>query len=264
MIPPSAVRWRIASVLAAVVALGTGALSAQGPSDETRFVIGISGGWITGSDLWHVADQPYQAPGTDSTGSLSPLEHLMLGRRIKSSFLFTAQAVRFTGEHLGLTAEFASVGMGFDDTCRSADTACYRSTVMASSATSLDAGIIYRIRARQMLQPYLRLMGGITLLSNSTRAYSVGTFASTIAIYPDNAWSDTRPTFDIGVGASTNANGWMQWRLEARETGVLLSEVTGPSALQGIAPPSKSVLKIFPSITLGIDIILARSVSTRY
>jgi hypothetical protein len=233
---------------------------AQGPSDETRFVIGVSAGWIAGGGLWSVSDQPYQPPaGPGDTGPPPPLQHLDIMRRIEPSFTFTAGFVRFIGDHVGIAGEFSYLGLGYRDSMSTDKSP----THISNSANSIAAGIIYRLGPRQRLQPYVLVQGGVTLVSNSSRAYGFGNALAATKIYADPSWIETRPTVDLAFGVSTSANGWMQWRLEARGTGLALSEVTGTTS-QGAMPPSRTAFKLFPSITLGIDLILSRSVSTRY
>ena len=57
----------------------------------------------------------------------------------------------------------------------------------------------------------------------------------------------------------------MRERLDAYVTGgITLPVITGPTSQQGFDPPSKTVLKGFPSIVVGFDIVLEHRPGHRY
>lgn len=106
---PRASARQFPGVLCALAALLAAPASAQ-THDEARLTVGVAGGYIGGSSLWTVKNQPI----TDVDGSQ---DFLNLHRRLGSNLTLSAQGAYYASAHLGYTAEFTYVGLGTEDAC---------------------------------------------------------------------------------------------------------------------------------------------------
>ena len=102
-------RTRDLAVLAALLAAPAPA-AAQRTGDQARIIFTVSGAYIGGRGLWSVASQPVQEPPF--------VDDFALSRSIKSTFGAGFSGAYFAGEHIGLTADFFLLGLGYDDACR--------------------------------------------------------------------------------------------------------------------------------------------------
>ena len=138
----------------------------------------------------------------------------------------------------------------------------------ASSAYALQVGGVARLSPGATLQPYLQGLVGIASTPSSSVATSASDVdlngAGTLTIYTDSHWTGERPTWTLAAGIATAPSQGLQVRFEIRDTWLSQSIVTGANATQNIEPPTRSVIKGFPSILLGFDLVLRTQRGRRY
>jgi len=258
------------ALAALLTALSAGAAGAQATRDQSRLVLGVSVGYIGGTDLWTVAEQPILT-NTEAT------DVFRLKRSLRSNVTFVGQATWYSSANLGLTGEIAYIGLGTRDACglvaasgdplnrlvcRTLD-----GNERPASAVSLGVGATFRPASRAFLQPYVRAVTGIALAPRSTvrTVATIGQFGDTaFTIYPGNNGTDTKLTGTVAAGFSTSASPGYQFRVELRNTWVQLPIVTGAAVYQGEIPPTSTVWKSLPSLLIGFDIVLEKRRGRRY
>jgi opacity protein-like surface antigen len=266
---------QVARGLAAVALLftaTTASLHGQ-TNDQARLTLGIAAGFIGSTSLWDVPNQPvYLASSPDP-------DIFHLHRELKSDITVSGHATYFGSPHLGVTGEFTYLGLGSSDACDvvhdngnvelAAVCSALKGTLGSASTTVIQAGLVYRPLSRAALQPYAKLMGGLAFTPSSSIALQsiYGAIADTeliVTIYKDDNWKSIRTSWTAALGISTAPSQGYQLRVEARETWLPLSAVTGPTSGQGYVPPSKTVIKGIPSIMVAFDIVLAKQRGRRY
>jgi hypothetical protein len=85
-----------------------------------------------------------------------------------------------------------------------------------------------------------------------------------MVIYKDFGAATARPAFTAAAGLTTAPSSGLQFHFEARGTVLPLSVVTGPTATQNLQPQTRSVLKPFFSVLMGLEIVLKREHGKRY
>lgn len=241
-------------------------------NDEARLTLGIAAGFIGSTTLWDIPSQPIFSPFNEPD-----LFHLH--RDMHSDITISGHATYYGGPHLGLTAEFTYLGLGTSDGCTvvhdngnvelQAVCDALKGTLGTASTTVVNGGIIYRPLSRTFLQPYFKGVVGLAFTPSSTVAMrsvygAIGDTSLILTVYKDDDWKEIRPSWTVGFGVSTAPSSGYQIRVEARETWLTLSEVTGPTTGQGFVPPHQSVIKMFPSILIGFDVVLAKQRGRRY
>lgn len=258
------------ALVALLSALTTAEGSAQATRDQSRLVLGVSVGYIGGTDLWSIAEQPI-ITNTEAT------DVFRLKRSIRSNMTFVGQATWYSSANLGFTGEMAYIGLGTRDGCglvvASGDPlnrlvcSTLDGNERPASAVSLGVGGNFRPASRAFLQPYVRAVTGLALVPRSTvrTVATIGQFGDTaFTIYPGNNGTDTKLTGTVAAGFSTSASPGYQFRVELRNTWVQLPIVTGPTIYQGEIPPTKTVWKSLPSLVIGFDIVLEKRRGRRY
>lgn len=258
--------------LASLLLLLTAAapVAGQATGDQSRLVIGVSGGYIGGVDLWSVAAQPI-VTNTEARDVFA------LDRRLRSNISFIGQATWFPRDNMGFTGEVAYIGLGTVDqctlvtasgdplnrlVCRTLD-----GNPRPASAVSVGGGVVIRPLSRAALQPYVRGTAGFTLAPRSTvrTIATIGTFGDTaFTVYPQVDGNDAKLTGSVAFGLATSATPGYQFRIELRGTMVRLPIVTGPSIYQGEIPPTTNAWKALPSLLVGFDIVLEKRRGRRY
>jgi hypothetical protein len=265
--PPRSTCLALAVLLTALWAREAGA---QATRDQSRLVLGVSVGYIGGTDLWSVAEQPILT-NTEAT------DVFRLKRSLRANVTFVGQATWYSSANLGFTGELAYIGLGTRDgcglvaasgnplnrlVCRTLD-----GNERPASAVSLGVGATFRPASRAFLQPYARAVTGIALAPRSTvrTVATIGQFGDTaFTIYPGNNGTDTKLTGTVAAGFATSASPGYQFRIELRNTWVQLPIVTGAAAFQGEIPPTSTVWKSLPSLLIGFDIVLEKRRGRRY
>lgn len=243
--------------------------------DESRLVIGIAAGWIGSTTLWDVANQPVY-----SSVELGDPSIYHLTSTIQSNLTVSGSATYYGGGgHLGLTGEFTYLGLGTTDGCvlthddgdAFLEAACsdLQGNQTSSSTTAVQGGLVLRPFTRSGVQPYLKGMVGLTFSPESpiTTVATTGFIADTaynLTVYTDDSWKEIHPTWTAAIGLSTAPGAGYQIHAEIRDTWTYLSEITGPTAGQGYVPPHRTVIKGFPSILVGFDVVLEQRRGRRY
>lgn len=267
--PRRSVTARTTALLTLLLAGGAAALSAQRTHDESRLVIGIAGGWIGGKDLWAV-QQPVTAA--------APRDDIFdLHRSLRSNITLAGQLTFFPSPHFGLTGEATYLGIGTHDRCARInptndfvnELACFsiNGKDRSASGVALMGGVVLRPMSRSLFQPYLRALGGLSLVPRSTveLVASFGTVnEGALPIYLGNKSHEVRPTAALGIGIATAPRSGYQVRLEARNTWVSLLTVTSPTVRENMPANAKSKYYALPTITLGFDVVLEKRRGRRY
>ncbi len=238
--------------------------------DQTRLVVGTSVGWTGGTDLWSVAEQPITAIGPTN-------DRFALQRRLRSNIAVSGQVTYFPRNHLGITGEVGYLGLGTEDRCQlltgtgdfTNEAACnaINSLERSASAVGVLGGVTLRAFSRSMVQPYARVLGGIVLAPRSTveLAPVFGELQNNILrVYETDNEAEVKPAGALAIGIATSPNAGSQFRVEARGTWTRLSVVDGPSAREGLVPPTSTRWIMVPTITIGFDIVLEKRRGRRY
>ena len=256
---------------AALLLAPVGALRAQ-TNDEARLTLGIAAGYVASAMLWDIPNQPIA-----STFEAPDIFHLH--RETHSDISISGNATYYRGPHVGFTGEFTYIGLGTSDACNLVQdngdaelvAACnaLKGAQGSAATTIVQGGVIVRPLARSFFQPYFKGAVGLAFTPSSSiqmrSTYgSVGDTALILTIYKDDNGKELRPTWTVAFGVSTAPSSGYQLHLEVRESWLPLGVVTGPTTGQGFVPPSKSVIKGFPSILVGFDIVLERRRGRRY
>lgn len=250
-------------------------VAAQKTADQARLSLGLSAGFIGGTDVWSVADQPLYS----GTGGTPQVDSLAITRRTRSTVGVVFHGTYFPGDHVGFTGEAMLVGLGFEDDCRlQFASGSLRNAEVCDdinqntdpgTAVALSAGVIYRVLSRQFVSPYVRVHAGFAV--TQSKALQVeGTFRvdstnrATVVVYNSPKPKRVTPAFGVGVGATFALGRGYQIRAEARDNIIGIQTVTGTTAFDGQQPPNKVKYKHNYSLTIGFDIVLERRRGRRY
>ena len=245
-------------------------LAAQATPDQARLVITVGPGYSFGTDLWSVDKQQYLKDATADTFALS--------RRIRESVNFAASFTYFRSAVFGITGEVMLLGLGTTTHCRdvfvggsiSTQAVCtaLEGSETGSSAVLISAGPVLRLTTRGVLSPYVRGTLGVVVTGSST--VETNAFLAdppgqvTVNIYQDGHPGGLHPGATLAVGVTAQVSPGYQFRVEARDNIASIRRVTGPTARDGLEPPTGSVFRHLPSIAIGFDIVLERHRGHRY
>jgi opacity protein-like surface antigen len=244
--------------------------AAQGTKDQARLVFTISGGVVTGADLWSVPAQPVQF--------IVPADTFALTRRIRTTIGIAFAGTYFPGDNLGWGGEAFLVGLGYEDGCRHvfssgrADVAIACASIQgatkSATAVSLSAGPIFRINSRSLFSPYARANLGL-LFSSQSSIRMVGQFPSPdgvvdLVIYDDDSDSRVGPYLGVGLGVTAAVAKGYNLRLELRDNIMGVEKVTSATPEARTIPPHEVVYKHLFSLTFGFDVVLERRPGRRY
>ena len=236
-------------------------LGAQATNDEARLVVGIGAGYIGGSSLWSVSNQPLLT-------AAGHVDRLTLVRDVRSGITATGQLTYFPRPNFGWTGELTYLGLGTTDGClitvdnndpvnREA-CASLSGRDRAASAVAAMAGGVYRFSSRGDVQPYLRGTAGFALVPRSTTAmtaFSGQDNRNGLIIYLQDDSKAIKPVGALSAGFATAPSSGYQLRVEARATAVQLVTVTGPSAAKWV---------LLPSFVVAFDVVLEKRRGRRY
>ena len=248
-----------------------GAAPAYGQThDEAQLTVGFAVGYIHGSRLWSVNQQPII--NLDRSQDL-----LNIQRTLTSNLTLSAQGTYFRSSHFGYTGEFTYIGLGTEDNCDLAGTAggepggpaceALKGDTRPASAVSMMGGVIWRPISRTAFQPYVKGMLGAALVPHSTLlvAANWGTqLENRMEIYTRENSRMIRPAGTLGAGISTAPSAGYQLSVEVRETWAVIPVVTGPTQYQLLQAPSANRVKMFPSFMVGLNVVLERRRGRRY
>jgi hypothetical protein len=273
----------------AAVLTAAGAASARAQTGEQpNLIFTISGGYLTGGELWSVPRQLAPVTAVASNG----WDTLRLGRRIRPGFAATLGATYFASPHLGYNAEAGFFGIGTESACTPAapytpdppdfknQQACQyiQGENIRGNVVGFLGGLIWRFTTRGN-QPFVRAAVGVGILGNSY----VETFApiiyhaagDTIAeanllFLSDSSQGKVTWMVSLGAGATLPLGPGYQLRIEARDLITSLPVATGAASdtiaiLRGIPqPPTAWRVVHVPTITVGLDIVLEKRRGRRY
>lgn len=263
---------KLAVLLAAAVAtLATARpVRAQRTGDQSRLVFTVSAGYVPGTSLWHVADQPVAGNRFD------------VGRSIQGRLGGGMAATYYKGENLGLTADIFAFELAYGDACRVLGTASevnrlgcqdIDETERSALAAVISVGGIFRVASREMVSPFARVGAGI-LISNQSSIVMSGLARPAnlppdeppvlVQVYNDDRKSRIGAALQLGVGFTTPISRGFQFRWEVRDNIVGIQKVDGASVENSLAPPHSIAYKNLFSLIAGIDLVLERSRGRRY
>ncbi len=260
-------RTRGLLVAAALLGVLPSPALAQRTGDEARIIFTVSGAHITGRGLWSVASQPVQQ------GPFS--DNLALGRSIRPTLGAGFSGAYFAGQHVGLSADFVLLGLGYEDSCRILGTPVSAQNVQvcntidaqerSAAAVTVSVGGNFRFYSREAISPFARANVGL-LFSNQSSILTQGVNEQGVllTIYEDEKRSRVTPSFAIGVGATAAISRGYHLRWEVRDNIVGIEAVTGATAGPRVEPPHERKYKHMFSVLIGIDVVLERSRGRRY
>ena len=261
----------------AMLLAATPGLQAQATRDQASLIINLFAGYAMGGSLWRVSDQPV----IDDNFGEPLVDHYSLGRRIRGNLIFGGRAIFFPSDHFGYFGEAFMLGLGYEDQCgianptisqRNGDVcASINNNSTPATAVQVAGGVMYRIRADQLISPYARLsVGGA--LSNRSPIATTGSFPSAASggqlvdldIYTDDGTSQFHPAVGIGVGFTAQVARGYQMRWELRDNIIGVEAVSGASVLEGVDPPTGMRFRHRISLEVGFDVVLERKRGRRY
>jgi hypothetical protein len=245
-------------------------LLAQRTGDQSRLVFTINAGYVTGSSLWHVPDQPVAGNRFD------------VARSIQGRLGGGMAATYYKGEHLGLTADVFAFELAYGDACRTLGTASeinrlgcqdIDETERSALAAVISVGAIFRVASREMVSPFARVGAGI-LISNQSPIIMSGLARPNdlptdeppflVRVYDDNRKSRVGAALQLGVGFTTPISRGFQFRWEVRDNIVGIQKVDGAAPENVLDPPHSITYKNLFSLIAGVDLVLERSRGRRY
>jgi opacity protein-like surface antigen len=245
--------------------------------DQARLIFNVSAGFIGGSTIWHVDDQPLY----DDFAGETLIDTLRITRKARPTLTLGARGIYFHNDNLGFFGEAFLLGLGYDDGCsrRHATSSTRNAEVCstldqsesAASAVEVGAGAMYRVASRKTVSPYARAGIGITVASRSTLSTS-GFFNSAganselveVPIYKDEGLSQLYLSGTLGAGFTAQVAPGYQLRWEVRDNMVRLPTVTGPSVQDGSPPVVTNRVRHLFSMEIGFDVVLERRHGRRY
>jgi hypothetical protein len=261
----------VAGILCALAIVLRAAAAGAQTHDEARLTVGVAMGYIKGTDLWTINQQPII--DLDQTTDL-----LNLHRRLTSNLSLSAQMAYYRSAHFGFTAEFTYIGLGTEDNCDLAaggggipgGPACtaLKGVNRPASAVAVMGGMLWRPASRTAYQPYVRGLLGAAVVPRSTLEVASVFGAqdeNRLEIYAAETNSHMiRPSVTVGLGIATASSAGYQLSVEVRESWIVIPIVTGTTTYQGLVPPSANRLKTFPSVLVGLNIVLEQRRGRRY
>jgi hypothetical protein len=260
-------RIRDLAAVAALLAAPSTAAVAQRTGDEARIIFTVSGAYIQGRGLWTVPTQPVQEPPF--------VDDFVLSRSIKANFGAGFSGAYFAGEHVGLTADFFLLGLGYDDSCRILGTPESQRNVevcddideqeKSAAAVTVSAGANFRFFSREFISPFARANVGL-LFSNQSSVLTQGVSNEGVllTVFEDEKRTRVSPALALGVGATMPISRSYHLRWEVRDNIVGIEAVTGPTTAPRFEPPHERRYKHMFSVLIGIDVVLERSRGRRY
>jgi hypothetical protein len=259
------------ALAAALATLGTPAAAlAQRTGDQSRLVFTVSAGYVAGTSLWHVPNQPVAGDAFD------------VGRAIEGRLGGGMAATYYKGEHLGLTADIFAFELAYADGCRVLGTAsevnrlgCENidETERSALAAVLSVGGIYRVASREIVSPFVRVGAGI-LISNQSSLLTSGLARPAslpsdeppflVQVYQDDRKSRVGAALQLGVGFTTPISSGFQFRWEVRDNIAGIQKVNGAAAENVLDPPHSIAYKHLFSLIAGVDLVLERARGRRY
>ena len=268
------------SALLAALALtaSPGRATAQS-SERPQLVIGITGGFLTGPQLWRLGRQlvPVWSGAVDSVA---------LQRLFRTGFVAGVGATLYRSPHFGYTAEIAFLGLPTESRCAplgpfGLDPKHYNEQTclsiqgrgLATNAATFQAGVTWRAGPRAALQPYVRGMAGVAVLGGSfvTTEGSVADTTVSPTTLTRSFLDDPNPrgltwVATLAAGASLSINPGYRIRFEFRDVVLSLPVATGPAIITTGLPYAQvgSRTVHLPAFTVSLDLLMERERTRRY
>jgi hypothetical protein len=205
------------------------------------------------------------------------VDNFAVSRSINGALGASFSGTYFAGEHVGLSADFVLLGLGYDDSCRLLGPAqsLRNAEVCAdideqeksAAAVTVSAGANFRFFSREFISPFARINAGLLFSNQSsvlTQGISVSNQGALLTIFEDDKRTRVSPALALGVGATTPIGRAYHLRWEVRDNIVGIEAVTGPSSAPRFVPPHERKYKHLFSFLIGIDVILERNRGRRY
>lgn len=267
-----------AGLLLLALVLAVRPAAAQATRDQARLVITVAPGYVFGSDLWNVPDQPL----LDASGAVQMTDILSLSRSVRPTLGVSFSGTYFPGDHLGLMAEAFLLGLGYNDSClqRTSSGSARNALVCeaidgaekAASAVAISAGAVYRIHSRRTISPYARGSLGLVLSTQSSIRLTPGiddpldgaAEEVLVPVYVDDKDTRLTPALSLGVGFTAALSPGYQLRWEFRDHITGIQVVDGASAVSGIEPATSLEYRHLFGMIIGLDVVLERRRGRRY
>jgi len=274
------------SALLAAVALTAlaGRVAAQSP-ERPQLVIGMTGGFLTGPQLWRLNRQPVLVDWSGAIDSVS------LQRLFRTGFVAGVGATLYRSPHFGYTLEIAFLGLPTESRCSplgpALDPYAYdprglneqtclsvQGRGIATNAATFQAGVTWRAQPRAALQPYVRGMVGVAVLGGSfvtSEGLAVSDTTPPQTILSRSLLDDRNPrgltwVATLAAGVSLRVNEGYRVRFEIRDMVINLPVATGPSTATTYPPYAQvgSRAVHLPAFTVSLDLLMERERARRY
>lgn len=239
-------------------------------ADQARLMFTLGFGQTAKTNtLWSVGSQPFQIES-------GVLDTMAVSRDFRRSLNVVLSGTYFPGDHLGFNVEAQLLGLATEDKCRitfttgSFETIDVCSTInnakRSATSAAISGGLIYRVASHQVIHPYVRANVGVLITQQSfikTKGF-IGLDGAELTLYEDRNPARIQPYLSYGGGLVAVIGRGYQFRVEVRDNFVRVPMITGPTARQGLIPPSETVGKHVLSMTIGFDVVLERKRGRRY
>ena len=249
------------------------ALHAQAISDRARLSVGVGLGFIGGTDLWSVANQPIIDQG-------GLVDSITVGRRVTSQLGVGFEGSYFPNDHWGWAGEVEFLGLHYEDSCRMQTARSQEAQLICANlqgrghdgtAVALNVGGIFRPFPQAATSPYLRANAGLSISLNSS-VRTIGTWVDSAQqeedyyVLGDPSPREVTPTLSFGAGFTTFVGRGSQMRLEARDNIVYLEHPLAPQPTPDptASPPQGLRPSHLFSLTLSFEIVLEKKRGRRY
>ncbi len=257
------------TVIAAV--LPGGAAAQTGP--QSNLVLTLSGGVVSGDNLWMIARQPFCPVFSGGCASGSP-DTLRLARDMGSSITIGFAVSYFPGPAVGVQGEVTYLGLPLDDACAVLNGSPTRQSVQvcddiagrsqSTGAISFFGSVVVRATPRRFLSPYLRAGVGLVAFDHSTiDVAGTDSAFNTYQVVLDNSPRRLAASGLVGAGLTLRVGRAYQFRLEARDVLAGFERVTGPTDAS-LIPPTDTRLYHHFVLTMGVDVVLEQKRGRRY
>lgn len=270
------------SALLATVALTAlaGRATAQSP-ERPQLVIGMTGGFLTGPQLWRLDRQPALVPSSGAVDTVS------LQRLFRTGFVVGVGATLYRSPHVGYTMEVAFLGLPTESRCSPVRPYAYdpqtyneqtcltiQGRGIPTNAAALQVGVTWRAQPHAALEPYVRGMAGVAVLGGSfvaSEGFAVSDPTPPPTILPRSLLDDPKPggltwVATLVAGVSLRVNAGNRVRFEFRDMAINLPVVTGPSASTTsplYAQVGRRIVHL-PTFTVSLDLLMERERTRRY
>lgn len=277
------VRHCRSALLVTVALTALAGRAAAQSANQPQLVIGMTAGFVTGPQLWHLDRQLVSA-------LYGAVDSVSLQRLFRTGFVAGVGATLYRSPHLGYSVEIAFLGLPTESRCAPKgpyapdpqhinEQACVtiQGRGIPTTAATFQAGLTWLARPRAALQPYVRGLAGIAVLG--------GSFVTTEGRVSLPSTDPTTPSAILGrsflddpkkggltwiatlaLGASLRINEGYRVRFEFRDMVLNVPIPSGPSTLLTGPPyaPLGSRTIHLPGFAVWFDLLMERERVRRY